>query len=298
MINNIFYGFVTAVTNAEANQAISFDDFNDYYNNTTDNTNWTKGANDVATNPTFTSAVQYTATNGTTSGSVITSSGASFPAFVPGADFVYIKSGTGITVGKYGIVSNTGTAITLDSAPGADATADKVFQVTTGHNFSVGTNMQAIGFPSSFPAGLTTSYNDIGAAQRIQGAGYTDPGIASVKTGVGYSFAGSALTGTYDGSDRWTDPGEANVRLSTAYKANSTSNNKTGTLDLPVEADVKLGVVYDNTTKTGTYAASSPTAAEIADAVWDEATAGHVSAGSFGAFVQKLLTVAKFLGLK
>ena len=27
---------------------------------------------------------------------------------------------------------------------------------------------------------------------------------------------------------------------------------------------------------------SAPTAAEVADAVWDEATAGHVAAGSFG----------------
>lgn len=37
---------------------------------------------------------------------------------------------------------------------------------------------------------------------------------------------------------------------------------------------------------------------DIADAVWDEATADHTSATAFGGFVQKLLTVAKFLGLK
>jgi hypothetical protein len=33
-------------------------------------------------------------------------------------------------------------------------------------------------------------------------------------------------------------------------------------------------------------------------AIWDEAAASHVAAGTFGALVQKLLTVAKFLGLK
>lgn len=51
-----------------------------------------------------------------------------------------------------------------------------------------------------------------------------------LKTGVTKMVSGSSVTGTYDGSDRWTDPAEANVRKSTQYKANSTSNNKTGTL--------------------------------------------------------------------
>lgn len=37
---------------------------------------------------------------------------------------------------------------------------------------------------------------------------------------------------------------------------------------------------------------------QIAQAVWDEPLPSHVSAGTFGWFVQKLLTVAKFIGLK
>ena len=37
---------------------------------------------------------------------------------------------------------------------------------------------------------------------------------------------------------------------------------------------------------------------DIADAVWDEAHADHATTGTFGKLVQKLLTVAKFLGLK
>ena len=40
------------------------------------------------------------------------------------------------------------------------------------------------------------------------------------------------------------------------------------------------------------------TPAEVADAVWDANTADHTTAGTFGAWLQKLLTVAKFLGLK
>ncbi len=59
--------------------------------------------------------------------------------------------------------------------------------------------------------------------------------------------------------------------------------------------NVVSGVVFD-VNQVGTYV--TYTAAEIADAVWDEATSGHVSAGSFGLFVQKLLTLTKFLGLK
>ena len=42
---------------------------------------------------------------------------------------------------------------------------------------------------------------------------------------------------------------------------------------------------------------SGPSETTIAAAVWNRSTAAPV-AGSYGAFVQKLLTVAKFLGLK
>lgn len=54
------------------------------------------------------------------------------------------------------------------------------------------------------------------------------PTAANTKIGISVDVSD---TGTYDGSDRWTDPGEANVATGVQYKANSTSNNKTGTLD-------------------------------------------------------------------
>lgn len=85
------------------------------------------------------------------------------------------------------------------------------------------------------------------------------PGASSVKTGVTYD-SGSSVTGTYDGSDRWTDPGNTNVKNGVQYKANSLTNNKTGTYqgnDLwsdPGEANVLNGVSYlvDGVTMTGT----------------------------------------------
>lgn len=49
---------------------------------------------------------------------------------------------------------------------------------------------------------------------------------------------------------------------------------------------------------TGTLGLSFPTAAQIAERVWDEDMADHTTAGTFGFFVQKLLTFAKFLGTK
>ena len=73
------------------------------------------------------------------------------------------------------------------------------------------------------------------------------PSLADTKTGV----AGDGGTGTYDGSDRWTDPGQANVRLATAYKANSTSNNRTGTMVAAAAATTKVGVTADD--GTGSY---------------------------------------------
>jgi hypothetical protein len=79
---------------------------------------------------------------------------------------------------------------------------------------------------------------------------YSSPGAANTKTGVSYTYEGATVNGTYDGSDRWTDPGEVNVRSATAYKANSTSNNKTGSCAVPIASNVLAGVAVDATTGT------------------------------------------------
>lgn len=101
-------------------------------------------------------------------------------------------------------------------------------------------------------SGTTYKYNQRTGTNRTGtlSAGLPALNVDNVKIGVD---RGDGQTGTYDGSDRWTDPGEVNVRNGTAYKVNSTSNNKTGTLDLPTEANTKIGVTYDGASKTGTY---------------------------------------------
>ena len=165
LVNNIIAGFVTGVTHADT-QNVGFDDYNAYYNNTTDVANWVKGSHDSVLNPTFSSVAQLTGSTATTSGSVLTQSGGDFSTVVDGQDYLYLVSGTGVTVGIYGITAHTATTVTLDIAPGTNATADKVWQITTGRNFALGTNLQALGFPGAFPAGLSTGYLDIGAVQR------------------------------------------------------------------------------------------------------------------------------------
>jgi hypothetical protein len=134
---------------------------------------------------------------------------------------------------------------------------------------------------------------DFITASAFEGYNYTDPGIANVRSGTGYTHAGVAKTGTavipslantktgvagdggtgtYDGSDRWTSPLASQLLSGVQLKSNSTSNNLTGTLAAALTAD------------------------EIADAVWDGLLTDHGVSGSFGERIQKLLKKSTFLG--
>lgn len=161
------------------------------------------------------------------------------------------------------------------------------------------TAVDLVGGSGSLNGASRTALVDVAA---LEGNVYTDPTEANVKTGTGYTFAGASKTGTYDGSDRWTDPDIDNVRFGTEYKANSLTNNRTGTMTLPPEENVELDYDYgaDGVEYTGTLVSTitEPTAAEIAAAVWGAETGDYTTAGTFGVLVKKLLTVGKFLGLK
>lgn len=176
-MNNILYGFVTGVTFATTTN-INWDDYNNYFNNTTDigtAAAWQKGPNDIALNPSFANVTQRTgATATTTAGNHLVQTGALFQTWgiTPGVDYIYIKSGTGPATGVYGILSvDSETQITVDLTLTANATADKVWQITQGNNFNVGTNMKATGYPGVFPGAQTTGYLDIGAVQRQESTG-------------------------------------------------------------------------------------------------------------------------------
>lgn len=166
--NNIFYGFTSAVIGV-TNQGSAFDDYNDYNNNTTDVSGWQKGTHDSALNPTFINAKQWTQ-SGTvsTATTVLTDTTATFGTLVAGQDYIYITGG-GVTAGYYGIVSNTATTITVDATLGTHS--GQTYSVSYGHNWSIGTNLKAAGYPGAFPQALTTGYMDVGAVQRQEAGG-------------------------------------------------------------------------------------------------------------------------------
>lgn len=177
--NNTISNFAIGIAHA-GTQTSQFDNYNNMFNNTTNVSGWVQGANNIALDPAF-AVSDVLGTTATTSGSVITDSGKDFTALgvTAGRDFIYIVSGTGITVGIYGISTVGTTTLTLDIAPGTNATADKVYQIVKGANFAVGTNLKATGFPGVFPAGYTTGYQDIGAVQRQEATAST--GIPTVR---------------------------------------------------------------------------------------------------------------------
>lgn len=89
----------------------------------------------------------------------------------------------------------------------------------------------------------------------------SDNGSTTTLTDTKVSAANATITKT--GANAMFDPSTSYARVE----------------DPPSAGSVLSGVVYD-VNQTGTFTA--PTAAAIADAVWDEATSGHVAAGSFG----------------
>lgn len=194
--NNIFNGLVTGIVSPDV-QSVGFANYNDFFNTTTtvsataggasDLTRYQLGQNGVLTDPAFTSATEITGATGefvagnsklvdrtkdfTALG--ITASTNGVPNF-----FVYISAGTGITnAGMYvGITSvsttfNTNDTLNLDTAQGTNTTQDKVYTIGLTRNFSIGTNLKALGFPGLFPGSGTTGYIDIGGVQRQESSG-------------------------------------------------------------------------------------------------------------------------------
>ncbi len=93
---------------------------------------------------------------------------------------------------------------------------------------------------------LATSYSFNGASNRTGTARI--PAIANVKIGYAYDSSDS-LTGTYDGSDRYTDPLEVNVKLGTTYTFNTVL--KTGLYLLAVIIGGIIGLPLDKFGKLG-----------------------------------------------
>jgi hypothetical protein len=190
IINNNIYGFTTGISVSTGASSSNLSQYNNFFNNTTDVTNWIKDSSDLALNPTFTNVSQVTGTVGQgLAGSTFQDSTKNFlsAGVVANQDFLHITSGGTLTAGCYLITAITTTTnpndtLTLNNNPGT-GTATGVYWITVGHNFQIGTNLKAQGFPNftNTAGGLTTSYMDVGAIQRQESGGST----SSSRTFVG-----------------------------------------------------------------------------------------------------------------
>lgn len=113
------------------------------------------------------------------------------------------------------------------------------------------TSVTLTGGTGSLQGAARTEFVDVTS---FNGLNYTDPGIASVKTGTNYIFAGSTLTGTYTGSDRWSDPGASNVISGVNYLVDAVTTTGSFVATDPGVSNVRLGTsyVYAGSTLTGT----------------------------------------------
>lgn len=165
LLNNILYGLDSGVIQLTAQKFSNFGDYNDYYNITTDVTLYGKGVNDIALNPGFTDAVQLSGTTGSTTGSVLTDSGADFSSVEDNVDYLHTTSGTGVTVGVFLITSHTSTTLTVNNSLGTSSSA-VTYWVTTGHNFAISNaTVKSAGYPGAYQGGKCTSYLGMGGVQ-------------------------------------------------------------------------------------------------------------------------------------
>lgn len=106
--------------------------------------------------------------------------------------------------------------------------------------------------------------------------------LASVLKASGIACAEVGVTGKYSG-DFSASPNVAGVYQVAFFVGGASLSSGGATIGWDGTQEVVPRVTLVDTTTTLTNAPSVPSAAAIADAVWDEAIAGHVVAGSTGA---------------
>jgi hypothetical protein len=169
IINTIIDGFATGVNHADV-QSVGVDNYNNYFNNTADNTNWTKGGSDVAVSPAFADVTQITGSAASSATTVLTDATKNFTTagVVAGRDYLYVTAMTGGSgVGIYDIITVGTTTLTSNLTLGTGSSI--TYQITRGQNFAPSYVLSNLAFPGIFPGGYTTGYRDIGAAQRRPG---------------------------------------------------------------------------------------------------------------------------------
>ncbi len=171
LYNNIFYGWATGVGQTGSQLKANYGAYNCFFNNTANASLYTLDSTDITLDPEFVGASQINGSTATTSGSVLTQPGGDFSSVTDNVDIVRVVSGTGVTTGRYIITSHTSDTITVSSALGTSSAGNVVWVITVGHNFQVGANMKAAGYPGAFSGSESTGYLDIGGVQRQEPGG-------------------------------------------------------------------------------------------------------------------------------
>lgn len=172
LVNNLFYGLTTGASSTEVT-TIAYASNNNYFNNTSNYRNMATGTLDTFINPSFAGYTVLSGTTGSTTSTTFQDLGVDFSSVTPGIDALVLRSGTGVNLGNYLITAVNGDTLTLSSTPTANATADKVWYITTGKNYSIGTGLKATAFPGGMPGNFQTGYLDVGALQRQETGGST-----------------------------------------------------------------------------------------------------------------------------
>jgi len=177
--DNIIYGFATGVGQSTAQYLTNSGGYNDFFNNTSDVSNYTKSSTDLALNPNFTSAGQITGTTATSSASVLTDSSANFNTsgfITDNISVLHVLSGTGVTVANYLITAHTNTTLTTNNALGTSVAGNIVYFVPYQHNFlTTNSSVKGSGFPGPFGT-VTTGFATPGAVQASSSGGGSSPG--------------------------------------------------------------------------------------------------------------------------
>ncbi len=156
-------------------------------------------------------------------------------------------------------------------------------------------------FPTNFAdLAITVTTGEVTVGTNNDKTGYT---ASTVSDKTGYSISGTKTT-----LDALNDVSAAdvNTQCDTALSDIGLDHLISSALPVNWATDVAAGSVFDNIADDGTAAydrttdslqaiadsgGGGPTAAQIADAVWDEAQADHVAAGSFGVTASEIADI-------
>lgn len=169
ILGNIVVNCATGLLKTSTAQLSIVNNWNDLFNNTANYSVLTAGTNDTTLDPQFVNAGFINGTTATTSGSVLTQTGAAFDTNgVNTSHYIYVISGTGVTTGIYPITGVTSTTITSSNTFGTSSAGDVNWIIGNKNNFNTGSLMTIS--PMLFYGSETKNSLNLGAVQPLQGS--------------------------------------------------------------------------------------------------------------------------------